>query len=116
MFTRKMIYIMTIVVLGLISTGARATQYYVSTDGSDLNTGLSWAQAFATVGEAIDTASDDDVIDVNEGDYTGTLDFDGKAITIRSTDPNDWDVVADTEITATAKKPTPCFLAVPLTA
>jgi hypothetical protein len=90
------------VVLGLISTGARATQYYVSTDGNDLNTGLSWAQAFATVGKGIDTASNDDVIDVNEGDYTGTLDFDEKAITIRSTDPNDWDVVANTEITATA--------------
>jgi len=97
-----MIFIMIIAVLALISTGAKATQYYVSTDGNDLNTGLTWAQAFATVGKGIDTASDGDVIDVNEGEYTGTLDFDEKAITIRSTEPNDWEVVADTEITASA--------------
>ncbi|MHC4738561.1 MAG: right-handed parallel beta-helix repeat-containing protein, partial [Planctomycetota bacterium] len=102
MFARKMIFIMTIAVLALMNIGVRATQYYVSTDGNDTNTGLSWAQAFATVGKGITTASDDDVIDVNEGEYTGTLNYNGKAITIRSTDPNDWEVVADTEITATA--------------
>ncbi|MHC4397449.1 MAG: LamG-like jellyroll fold domain-containing protein [Planctomycetota bacterium] len=107
MFTRKTIFAITIVFWALMCSGAPATQYYVSPppDGNDSNTGLSWAQAFATIGKAIDTAGNDDVIDVNEGEYTepgpsNIIDYNNKAITIRSTDPNNWNVVEATIITS----------------
>jgi hypothetical protein len=56
----------------------------------------------ATIKAAMDLASDGDVVIVAEGIYTGEgnrdIDFEGKAITVRSTDPNDPTVVAATVI------------------
>jgi len=78
--------------------------YYVSTEGSDSNDGLSWPTAFATIQHAIDVAVDCSVIIVAEGAYTGAgnsgIDFEGKAITVQSTDPNNWNVVEATVIDA----------------
>jgi len=50
--------------------------------------------------DAIDKASTGDVIEVYPGDYSGNLDFVGKAITLTGSDPNDWDDVNDTVITS----------------
>ena len=72
--------------------------YYVDPDGNDLEAGTSWATAFETIQKALDTASSGDVIDVNEGTYYEAIDFNGLDCTLRSTDPNDWDVVAATII------------------
>jgi len=47
---------------------------------------------------AIDTASNGDVIIIQPGTYYENIDFLGKAITIKSTDPNDPDVLAITII------------------
>ena len=57
---------------------------------------------YATVQDAIDVCFDEDQVVLACGTYTGPgnrdLDFRGKGITVRSTDPNDPAVVADTVI------------------
>ncbi|MHC4084938.1 MAG: right-handed parallel beta-helix repeat-containing protein [Planctomycetota bacterium] len=102
MLTRKMIIGMTIAVVFLMNAMCWGTAYYVDPGGSDYNTGLSWADAFATIQQGIYTATTGDTIDVNEGtyyySYYGNINFWGKAITVRSKDPNDWSVVEATVI------------------
>ncbi|MHC4620597.1 MAG: right-handed parallel beta-helix repeat-containing protein [Planctomycetota bacterium] len=73
--------------------------YVDGTNGSDDNDGLSWSTAFATIQKAIDTASNPDYIDVNEGTYD-QIDFEGKRVTIQSIDYDDWTVVVNTIIDA----------------
>ena len=46
----------------------------------------------------IEDASDNDVIVVHEGTYVENIDFNGKSITVKSSDPNDPTVVAATII------------------
>jgi parallel beta-helix repeat protein len=57
---------------------------------------------FDNIQAAIDDANDDDTIIVATGTYTGSgncdIDFLGKVITVRSTDPNDPNIVANTVI------------------
>ena len=57
---------------------------------------------FNNIQEAINDSNDGDIIIVNPGTYTGDgnrdIDFDGKAITVRSMDPNDPDIVTATII------------------
>jgi predicted outer membrane repeat protein len=53
---------------------------------------------YPTIQAAIDIASDDDVIVVHPGIYHERIDFLGKAITVRSTDPTNESVVAATII------------------
>jgi parallel beta-helix repeat protein len=57
---------------------------------------------FNNIQAAIDDANDGDTVEVQPGRYTGPgnhdIDFKGKAITVRSIDPNDPDVVAATII------------------
>jgi parallel beta-helix repeat protein len=52
------------------------------------------------INEAIDDATSGDEIVAYEDTYYENVDFDGKAITVRSTDPGNWDVVAATIINA----------------
>jgi parallel beta-helix repeat protein len=52
----------------------------------------------ATIQEAIDAAEDGDVIVVSPGTYGENIDFSGKNIILRSTDPGDPEVVAATTL------------------
>lgn len=77
--------------------------YYVDTaNGDNSNDGLTPKTAFATIQKGIDTAQDGNAVMVLAGTYAGEgnrdLDFKGKAITVRSEDPNDPNVVAATII------------------
>ena len=57
---------------------------------------------FNNIQAAIDDANDGDIIEVKPGTYTGVgnrdISFDGRAIVVRSTDPNDPNIVAATII------------------
>ncbi|MFH1369829.1 MAG: right-handed parallel beta-helix repeat-containing protein [Planctomycetota bacterium] len=53
---------------------------------------------YSTIQSAIDNALDGDTIVVSSGTYLENIDFKGNAITVRSTDPNNPDVVAGTII------------------
>ena len=53
---------------------------------------------YSTIQSAIDDANTADVVIVSPGTYQETIDFLGKAITVRSTDPNDPNIVAITII------------------
>jgi parallel beta-helix repeat protein len=57
---------------------------------------------YETIQQAVDDSNNGDVIIVTPGTYTGTgnrdINFHGKAITVQSTDPNNWDIVASTII------------------
>ncbi|HUW82239.1 MAG TPA: right-handed parallel beta-helix repeat-containing protein [Phycisphaerae bacterium] len=55
---------------------------------------------YATIQAAIDAAVDGDVIEVQPGVYVERVDFAGKAVTVRSVDPADPNVVAATVIDA----------------
>lgn len=55
---------------------------------------------YMTIQNAIDDANDGDIIEVFQGWHFETIDFNGVSCILRSTDPNDWDVVAATIIDA----------------
>jgi hypothetical protein len=69
--------------------------YTFSTDGpNDFNV----PGDFNTIQKAIDYSWDGGTVTVAEGTYNETVSFKARAITVRSTDPNDWDVVGNTII------------------
>ena len=79
-----------IVILVFVAQAVNAAELYVP------------SQECPTIQDAIEDASTGDEIVLAEGTYTGTdnrdLDYGGKAITVRSTDPTDPEVVANTII------------------
>ena len=62
--------------------------------------GLSWKTAFRRIQEGIEAAWDKDVVIVAPGRYREKVNFRGKAITLRSADPDDPEIVASTIIDA----------------
>ncbi|MDP2896618.1 MAG: right-handed parallel beta-helix repeat-containing protein [bacterium] len=77
-----------------------ASFIYVDLSATGLPDGLSWETAFRTIQEGIDAAWDKDVVIVAPGHYREWINFNGKAITVRSKDPGDPEIVASTVIDA----------------
>ncbi len=85
---------------------------FVSTAGARTITVDNDAPAdFNNIQAAIDDANNGDTVEIQPGRYTGPgnrdIDFKGRAITIRSTDPNDPNVVAATIIDCNATQQDP---------
>ena len=78
------------VVFGLIVS----TIHIPCAEAADINV----PDDYFTIQEAIDAVSDGDVVIVGLGTYVENINFFGKTITVKSTDPNDPDVVAATII------------------
>ncbi|MGD8499606.1 MAG: hypothetical protein PVJ86_03110, partial [Phycisphaerales bacterium] len=78
------------------------TTIYVAADGDDVKGDGSVKNPFRTIQKGVDTAADGYTVIVRPGTFTGTgnrdIDFKGKAITVRSIDPDSPEVVADTII------------------
>jgi len=72
----KMKKLFTLFIAGLFCISAMSqTIYYVKTDGSDTNDGLSWSGAFATLTKAISMSVKDDEIRVGAGTFISTATY-----------------------------------------
>lgn len=88
--------------VSLVSISNAASIIYVDVNGpNDPGTGT-FDDPFRKIQDAIDDANDGDTIEIRPGLYSGDRNYDldpnGLAITIRSTDPNDPNIIADTII------------------
>lgn len=100
---KKAVFLLAIVlVLTFVSVSRAGGIFYVDVNGpNDPGTGTS-DDPFRKIQDAINDANDSDIIEIRPGIYTGpgnyNLDPNGLSITIRSIDPNDSNVVANTII------------------
>ena len=89
------------VMIGLAVGVVSAQQWFVCPAGSDDPNG-SFEQPFETIQQALNAAQDGDTIVLMPGVYSGQgnydLSVDGLSLTIRSTQPDDWDTVEATVI------------------
>ncbi|HUW84049.1 MAG TPA: Ig-like domain-containing protein [Phycisphaerae bacterium] len=70
---------------------------------------LNWAGGPPSLQDVVDGALDGDVIIIEPGIHQACIDFGGKAITVRSTDPRDPDVVVATVLQCAQDEPTVLF-------
>ncbi len=73
--------------VALAAASASAAEFHVKLDGTG---------DFTAIQEAIDAAEEGDTIIVHPGTFYENIHFNGKNITLRSTDPTDWNVVEAT--------------------
>lgn len=90
-----------VMLIGFAAGAASAQQWFVSPVGSDDPNG-SPEQPFETIQQALDAAQDGDTIILMPGVYSGQGNYDlylsGLSLTIRSIEPNNWDIVESTVI------------------
>ena len=79
-------------------TDETRTYHVDASTGANSNTGLSPDEPFATIQKAIDTAHDGETIIVHPGLYLGDINFLGKNIVLKSTDPSNSAIVRQTII------------------
>ncbi|MHC4588093.1 MAG: right-handed parallel beta-helix repeat-containing protein, partial [Planctomycetota bacterium] len=93
-------HLLIVAVVGLFSS-AHADTIYVDDDNCPGPGSGTVGDPYCSIQTAIDNAVDFDEIVVAEGIYFETINFLGKAITVRSSNPDDPYVVADTTINGT---------------
>jgi len=91
---KKTLWVITVATSLLVSAPLLARTWYVDASVSASGDGTSWATAFRKIQEGIDAASDGDTVIVAQGTYLENVEFRGKNIILRSTDPFDPSVVA----------------------
>jgi hypothetical protein len=92
------ILLMAIVLSLRAGVALPATTWYVDGSVAGSGNGQSWETSFRTIQEGIDAASDGDTVIVAEGTYLENIQFNGKSVILRSSDPFSPDVVAATII------------------
>ncbi len=96
---RRLLCIATVLVLATFApVSLPAATIYVDDGATGAGNGSSWEDALTTIQAAINTASAADTVVVAAGLYTENINFNGKAITLTSTDPLDPATVAATII------------------
>ncbi len=80
-----------------VITKGRIWRFFYNEGGVNNLTTEQW---YGSIQNAIDDANDGNVLEVWQGTYHEIIDFKGKAITVRSTDPDNWEVVENTIIDA----------------
>ncbi len=90
-------HILVILCLGFTNL-AFGTTYYVSPSGDDANGTGTPSNPFKTIQHGIDVSANGDTVIAQQGTYIENIDFLGKAITVRGSDPNNWETVAATVI------------------
>ncbi len=100
---RAKVLLIIVSILSGVSVSNALNIVYVDVNSPNAPGTGSYADPFRRIQHAIDSADNGDTVVVNEGVYTGdpnnrNLHFDGKTITLRSTAPNNPDVVANTII------------------
>jgi len=88
---------------------AVGTTWYVDDSVPASGTGDSWQTAFKTIQEGIDASADGDTVSVAEGIYVEAIQFNGKNVTLRSTNPLDADIVGKTIIDGNHSYPVVTF-------
>ncbi len=94
--------ILTSALVTVISHSVGGSTWYVNGSVPQSGDGTSWATALRTIQNGMNKASDGDTVLVAQGTYVQNIDFKGKNIVLRSTDPLNPDVVADTIIDGNA--------------
>ncbi len=94
-YKKNLLVLLTVALMTVIGYG---DTIYVDCVATGIEDGTSWSDAFTTIQDGIDAASNGDVVEVNECTYYENVDFDGKAITVRNNDPADPCMVASTVI------------------
>jgi hypothetical protein len=89
-----------LLILTFFSPTVLAADWYVDVSVGQSAGGQTWETAFKRIQEGIDAADNGDTVIVAQGIYFEQIVFRGKDISLRSTDPLDPNVVADTVIDA----------------
>ena len=86
-----------------------AATWYVDASVASSGDGTTWATAFRTIQEGTNAASHGDTVLVAQGTYVENIEFNGKNITLTSTDPLNPAVVANTIIDGSQSGPVVTF-------
>ncbi len=98
MKSNSTLHVLALIVLVMVCTSAHPTTWYVDRSVSESSQGQSWESAFKRIYEGIFAGNDGDTVIVAQGNYVENINFRGKNIVLRSTNPLDPEVVANTII------------------